>query len=190
MFIGTRRPPRRAASVSSIPRAIDAKRPPTMPSRAAASTSSSRRGARGSIGWKRWPKPETNLPCSATYASSAARQQPDHLREAHAADQLLDRVAAEADHAGAHLDDAGAPPVDARLSCVEGIVARRRLCTRRIRLRRAVRVYRAVCSGRANCPRRANRPSRANRRWLAVIRFVARRHTAFSVFIVSISAGP
>src|SRR5688572_21053769 len=41
----------------------------------------------------------------------AARHEPDHLGEADAPDELLDGVAAEADHAGAHVDDLRAPPL-------------------------------------------------------------------------------
>ena len=41
----------------------------------------------------------------------AARHQIDHLGEARAADQVLDGIAAQADHAGLHVDDRGRPPV-------------------------------------------------------------------------------
>jgi hypothetical protein len=44
----------------------------------------------------------------------AAQHQPDHRRKADPADEILDRVAAIADHARPHLDDRGRPPILAR----------------------------------------------------------------------------
>ena len=198
MFIGMRLPPLRRASAASTARPITAKPPPTTPAAAAASTTSSSRGARGSTGWKRWPKPGTNFTPRSASADQlgldrvvdrlagfdaggdrlvdldallagaamhvaqhvdrrghgvvdadaagrghpgdgdrrrlrpvidrrhqrraqeislalarqlAAQHQPDHRREADPADEILDRIAAIADHAGAHLDDRGRPPL-------------------------------------------------------------------------------
>ncbi|HSA79457.1 MAG TPA: hypothetical protein VLE23_01460 [Geminicoccaceae bacterium] len=45
----------------------------------------------------------------------AAQHQPDHHREVDPPDQLLDRIAVIADHAGPHLDDRGRPRVLAEL---------------------------------------------------------------------------
>ena len=68
---------------SSTARPIAAKRPSTTPSAAAASTSDSRRGVRGSSGWNRWPNPGKYLTpasrwrCSTTRAASS--RSPDAL---------------------------------------------------------------------------------------------------------------
>ncbi len=70
------------------------------------------------------------MPSSAACSSPrqfAAQHQPDHRRETDAADQILDFIAAQPDHAWPHLDDIGLPPL---LAALAAGLSLRRSCPR------------------------------------------------------------